>query len=126
MSEFDRIWVEYRERFGIDFASNAHSIAFVETMREVRNQIVHDGGEANTLKPLDSIDVNGGDAGLLDTWFSEKYPDYVSGEGVGAEVSVSQEQLQKHIDASVDLVGWLASELRERALLSIGKPKRTK
>jgi hypothetical protein len=121
MSEFDRVWVEYRERFGIDFVTNAHRIAFVEPMRSVRNQIVHEGGEANTLKPFDFIDVNGGNAGLLDLSFSQKYPEYVSGDGIGAEVSVSQEQLQRNIDSSVDLVGWLAEELRKRELLSIGK-----
>jgi hypothetical protein len=121
MSEFDRIWEEYRDRFGIDFVRNAHRIGFVDTMREVRNQIVHDGSEANTLKPLDFIDVYGGDGGLLDLSFSKKYPEYVSGEGMAAEVNVSQEQLQANIDASVELIGWLAEELRKKELLSIRK-----
>jgi hypothetical protein len=120
-SEFDQLWREYTDRFGIDFKANADRIAFVETMRKVRNKIVHAGAEANTFKPLDESDLNSGDAGYLDMGFSEKYPEYVSGTGVGAEVSVSEKQLEEHIKASVDLVGWLAGELRTRELASIGK-----
>src|SRR5258708_5333906 len=125
MSEFDQLWAEYQERFGIDFDTSKDRIAFVNTMREVRNQIVHDGSEANTFKPLNLIDWNSGDAGYLDISFSEKYPEYVWGTGMSAEVSVSEEQLQKAIRASVDLVGWLAGELRARELESTGKSRTT-
>jgi len=123
MSEFTRLWVEYKERFGIDFDGNASKIAFVETLREVRNQIVHDGSEANTLEPLDEADASGDDSGWLDMWFSGKYPEYVDGEGMGAEVSVSQELLDKNIEASIELVAWLAGELRRRELSSIKNTK---
>ncbi len=122
-SEFDQLWREYTDRFGIDFKANAGRIAFVETLREVRNQIVHEGAEANTVKPLHKMDLNSGDAGYLDMWFSGKHPEYVSGTGIGAEVSVSEKRLEEHIKASVDLVGWLAGELRTRELASIGKAK---
>jgi hypothetical protein len=117
MSEFSRLWVEYAERFGIDFSANADRVEFVETMREVRNQIVHDGAEANTFKPNDEIDWHADVVAYLDCSFSEKYPGYVSGD----EVSVSREQLDKAIEASVNLVGWLAKELRKRELASIRK-----
>ena len=120
MSEFTRLWVEYKERFGIDFDENASRIAFIETLREVRNQIVHDGSEANTIKPLDEIDDRGSDSSVLDMRFSRKYPEYVQGTGIGAEVSVSQELLDKNIKASIELVEWLAGELRTRELASIG------
>jgi hypothetical protein len=43
-SEFVRLWKEYGERFSIDFIANSWRIAFVDAMREARNQIVHDGG----------------------------------------------------------------------------------
>lgn len=119
MSEFTRLWVEYYERFGIDFDANASRISFVETLREVRNQIVHDGSEANAIKPLDEIDDAGSDSSILDMQFSTKYPEYVHGEGMGAEVSVSQELLDKNIKASIELVGRLAGELRTRELASI-------
>ena len=46
-------------------------------MREIRNQIVHEGSEANTLKPLGDILTTGDEKGHLDVWFSEKYPEYV-------------------------------------------------
>jgi hypothetical protein len=119
MSEFMRLWVEYKERFGIDFDDNASRIAFVEHLREVRNQIVHDGSEANTLKPFDESDLSGGDSGWLDMRFSRKYPEYVHGEGMGAEVSVSQELLDKNIEASIELVVWLAGELRRREVATM-------
>jgi hypothetical protein len=122
ISEFAQLWLEYQERFGIDFIANKDRIAFVDTMREVRNQIVHDGSEANTLKPLNDIDWDSGDAGYLDLWFSQKYPEYVWGTGMSAEVTVSEEQLQKFIKDSIELVGWLAGELRAMELKSSRKP----
>ena len=121
MSEYRRLWLEYTERFGIDFSVNAERIEFVETMRVVRNQIVHDGAEANTFKFNDEVDWNEGVTAFLDCSFSEKYPDYVSGDNIGAEVSVSREQLDRAVEASVNLVGWFAKELRTRELSSIRK-----
>jgi hypothetical protein len=126
MSEFNRLWVEYHERFGIDFEANKDRIAFVKTMQEVRNQIVHDGGEANTLKPLDEMDWSNGDAGLLDMSFSQKHPEYVSGSGLGAEVRVSEEQLQQAVKDSIELVGWLSTTLRSKELESLRESGRAK
>jgi hypothetical protein len=122
MSEFHRLWNEYKERFEIDFSANADRIAFADTMNGVRNQIVHAGGEANPFKGQDDLHWDSGEAGYLDMRFSEKYPEYVSGTGMSAEVSVSEEQLGKAIKSSVGLVGWLAGELRKRELSSINKP----
>jgi hypothetical protein len=96
MSEFSRLWVEYTERFGIDFSTNADRVEFVETMREVRNQIVHDGAEANTFKPNDEIEWHADVVAYLDCSFSEKYPGYVSGD----EVSVTKEQLEKAVESN--------------------------
>jgi len=92
-------------------------------MRVVRNQIVHNGGEANKYKSMDDMDLAAGDAGYLDMEFSEKYPEYVSGSGVNAGVNVTQEQLQSMIESSVALVGWLAKELRAREASSLEKSK---
>jgi hypothetical protein len=116
MSEFTRLWVEYQERFGINFDAYASRIAFIEPLREERNQIVHDGSEANTIKPLDEIEDLGSDSGVLDMRFSSKYPEYVHGTGIGAEVDVSQELLDKNIKAAIELVAWLSRELRKREL----------
>ena len=70
------------------------------------------------------MDVSSGDdAGYLDMSFSIKYPEYIWGTGISAEVSVSEEQLRKAIRASVDLVSWLAAELRSRELASLGQGK---
>jgi hypothetical protein len=117
-SEFERLWAEYFERFGSD-VKNSGRAAFVKSMVEVRNQIVHAGGEANVWKPLDKIDWNTGEEGYLRTDFSKQYPEYVSGTGMSAEVSVSEELLDKNIKASIELVGWLAEELRRKELESM-------
>ncbi len=118
-SEFVGLWKEYKERFGIDLlAEHASQVAFVEPMQKARNQIVHDGGEANTLKPLDDSEINGDENGWLDMNFSRDYPEYVEGEEMSAEVNVSQELLDKNLDASIELVGWLAGELRRREVAS--------
>jgi hypothetical protein len=117
-SEFERLWLEYEARFGIDFEAHKERIAFVEPMREVRNQIVHDGGEANTIKPMDKTELIDAQLDYLDKWFSNKYPEYVHGDEGGAEVNVTEELLEKNINASIELVGWLAGELRKKQLAS--------
>jgi hypothetical protein len=127
MSEFARLWVEYKERFGVDFEAHASRIAFIEPLNDVRNQIVHDGSEANTIKPFDEIEDLGSDTGVLDMWFSTKYPEYVHGRGIGAVVDVNQDLLEKNIKAAIELVAWLSGELRERELASkknVTVPKR--
>jgi hypothetical protein len=115
LSEYERLWLECTERFGIDFAVNADRIAFVETMRELRNQIVHEGAEAHTYKFQDEIDWSDGVTAFLDYSFSEKNPQYVS----GGSVSVGEEQLNDAVKASMGLVEWLAKELRARELAFI-------
>jgi hypothetical protein len=93
-SEFERLWKEYSERFSIDFVANAYRIDFLDPMREVRNQIVHEGGEANPFKAYSATDFELGEEGYLDTRFSTAHPEFVSGTGMNAEVSVSRAQLE--------------------------------
>jgi hypothetical protein len=66
--------------------------------------------------------MNQGDSGLLDMWFSQKYPEYVDGMGYGAEVSVSQELLDKNIKSAIALVEWLSQELRKKELAVAKQP----
>jgi hypothetical protein len=113
-SEFVRLWKEYGERFQIDFAENAGRIAFVKPMQKVRNQIVHDGGEANPQKAYSEATFDQGDEGYLDMRFSAAYPEFVTGKGMCAEVCVSQEQLDSMVESSIALVKWLAVELRRQ------------
>ena len=110
-SEFERLWKEYADRFGIDFTTNSSRIAFVEPMRKVRNRIVHEGAAANGWNEDTLPSLQRGEEPTLDTKFSKAYPDFVRGEGWDAEVVVSQEQLDSMCDASVALVQWLATEL---------------
>jgi hypothetical protein len=114
MSEFQRLWAEYSERFGINLNDHADLIAFIEPMRVVRNQIVHDGGQANPFKSLDDSVPDRDFNDMLDISFSLKYPEFVDGEGSSAEVSVREDQLQAMINNSVALVKWCAHELRIR------------
>jgi hypothetical protein len=117
MSEYRRLWMEYTERFGIDFTVNADRIAFIEPMREVRNQIVHEGAEAETYKFQEDIDWNEGVLAFMDDSFAKKHPQYVS----DGDVAVTEEQLTEAVKAAVDLVGWLAKELRAQEISSIKK-----
>jgi len=118
-SEFISLWREYGERFGIDFDTNADKVQFVKTMVDVRNQIVHQGGEARPFKYLYEVDLRDDIPEMTNSSFAEAYPTYVSGQDVSAEVSVSREQLNEAIDASIELVEWLAGELRRREVTSI-------
>jgi hypothetical protein len=117
LSEFQRLWLEYGERLGIDFVAHKDRIAFVDVMNDVRNQIVHEGAEAQTFKFLYEFDANDPNPQYMDTSFAKEYPEYVSEDG--SEVNVSEQQLKDTIDASVRLVEWLASELRTRELAHI-------
>lgn len=117
LSAFQRLWLEYGERFGIDFAVHKDRIAFVDVMNVVWNQIVHEGAEAQSFKFQYEIDTSDANAQYGETWFADTYPAYVSEDG--SEVKVSEEQLKHFIDSSVDVVKWLASELRMRELAYI-------
>lgn len=117
LSEFQRLWLEYSERFGIDFAVHREHIAFADVMNDVRNQIVHEGAEAQAFKFLYEFDANDANPQYMETWFADTYPAYVSEDG--SEVTVREEQLQDFIQSSVKLVEWLASELRTRELAHI-------
>ncbi len=116
-SEFQRLWIEYGERFGFQFEPD--QIAFTDTMRVVRNQIVHDGGEANPFKEVTFEAYNQGEEGYLDLSFSKAYPTFVRGSGMFAEVEVNEKQLEEMIERSFGLVRGLAVELRKIELAYI-------
>ena len=113
-SEFDRLWKEYAERFGLDFDTNAARIAFTEPMQKARNLIVHNGGEANRWIPATIQSLKKGKPPVLDTSFSKDYPQFVQGDGMDAEVRLSQEQLDEMCKAAIVLVRWVAGELDAR------------
>src|SRR6266540_1635528 len=110
-SEFLRLWLKYGARFSIDFKAHADKIALVEPMVRVRNQIVHEGAEANTWNHATLNSLKHGQVPTLGTTFSKAYPQFVTGEGWNAEVVISQEQLDLMCDASVALVRCLATKL---------------
>ena len=94
-SEFARLLSEFKERFDLEMDPNL--IAFIKPLCEVRNQIVHESGVANLR-------------------FSSAFPDFVDGEGAGAEVAVNREQLQSMVEKSLKLVKWCAVRIREKQL----------
>ena len=112
--EFKELWNEYKQRFGITFGPQ--HIQFIAPLRKARNMLVHKGGEANPRKAFQDRTLNVGDEGLYDLNFSKKYPHLVKGQGYAAEISISQEQLETAITKSVNLVRYVARELRAREL----------
>lgn len=125
-SEIMRLWTELGEHFGLDIAANQEHIAFAAPLNDVRNQIVHDGGQANPELLLEKCNLEGGDAGILDLKFSTKYPEYVEGSGMLAEVNVSMEQVRRFGDQSLELLKWVSSELRKKQLEFVETEKRAK
>lgn len=119
MSEIMRLWAEIGERFGIDTVTHADKIAFAIPLNDVRNQIVHDGGEANPQLPFERWTLDGDEASYLDLKFSTKYPEYVEGSGVSSAVRVTEDQFNKTFDDSIALVKWLAAELRACELATV-------
>jgi hypothetical protein len=117
-SEFERLWVEFKERFDLDMDSNR--IAFIEPLRKVRNQVVHDYKfkedimEVSSDEEREEMRLNTNK--MLDLKFSSAFPDFVDGEGADAEVAVSQEQLESMAKSSLELVKWCAVHIREREL----------
>jgi hypothetical protein len=110
--EFQKLWRELDERFGVKCPPK--HIAFIEGFRRARNLIVHSGGEANPLKSGSEIDSTTEFEDMRDTSFSSKYPKFVDGEGYNAEVQIIEKQLDYAIRKSVELVKWLAVELRTK------------
>lgn len=125
-SEFGRLWVEYRERFNVDVKANPDLIVFIQPLCAVRNQIVHEGGVANTYKSKGdtlAAPVDRGGKGIpfdpndmLDLTFSTAFPEFVDGEGLDAEVVVSYEQLKMMLKGSLELVKWCAVQIRAKHL----------
>jgi hypothetical protein len=106
--EFARLWSEFKERFGIEFAPE--ETGFVEPMVMARNQIVHEGGDAALIQP----------GGTLDTSFADSHPQYVRYAGtISASVEVSQELLEKNMEKSIALVRACAERLKAAALSGV-------
>jgi hypothetical protein len=112
--EFKKIWSEFRVRFGLNL--NARDIKWVESYRCARNRIVHNGGEANVLKPFAVMDNDAGDVGMYYLSFSKKYPAFVMGEGYNAEVVITEKLLDHAVEAAIRLVAHAAEELRKLEL----------
>ncbi len=58
--------------------------------------------------------VSKGKPPVLDTSYSKDYPQFVQGDGMDAEVRLSQEQLDEMCKAAIVLVRWVAGELDAR------------
>jgi hypothetical protein len=112
--EFKRIWSDFRARFSLNI--NAKYIEWIDRYRRARNRIVHNGGEANPMRPFDEIDIDVGDEGIYDTSFSKKYRAFVSGSGFNAEVVVTEKLLNYAVKCAIRLVKHAAEELRRLEL----------
>jgi len=117
--ELAQLWEEFRVRFGLDFSPYDQHIAFLDRLRLVRNQIVHDGGEANTPKPLAQCSIKpDGTFDMYDTAFSDRFPEFVEGSSFSAQVVVKQEHLDQGIEYSIEIVRWISEQLRAKEIES--------
>jgi hypothetical protein len=112
--EFKKIWGAFQSRFSLNFSSRY--IGWIEPYRRARNRIVHNGGQANPMKPFDEIDIDRGDEGMYDVSFSKKYCRFVHGSGFSAEVVVTEELLDHAVKCAIRLVKHAAGELRKLEL----------
>ena len=119
--EFKKMWAEFRDRFDLNFS--AKYIGWIEPYRRARNRIVHNGGEANVLKPFAEMDSSAGDEGMYDLSFSKRYPAFVSGQGFSAEVVVTAKLLGHAVESAIRLVKHAAVELRAKELQDAVKSK---
>lgn len=118
--ELAQLWTEFTQRFGLDFSHHQETISYLDRLRLVRNQIVHDGGEANKMKPLgESKILPDGTFDMLDTKFSDKFPEFVRGSDFSAEVEVSEQQLDLGIERSIEMVKWISEQLRAKELVAV-------
>jgi hypothetical protein len=125
-SDFEKLWIEFKDRFGFDLQAEHSLIGFIKPLNDVRNKIVHDGGLANPPKywqDVGQIDLQPntpiGTDTFLDLRFSQEYPEFVNGDGSLAEVTVCQEQLESMIENAGKLVDYCAERIRLRELLLV-------
>ena len=113
-NEFQKLWDEYRKRFGITMQPGL--IQWIEGLRRARNLIVHNGGEANPAVPYCEVTADTPFDELWDTSFSSRYPRYVQGQSFNAEVNIPEAELDKCVGKAVELVKWLGGQLRAKQL----------
>jgi hypothetical protein len=109
--EMKQLGKEFKERFGIVFSDHQKETAFLHPLIQVRNKIVHAGGEPNKRLAIDDIELEAGDEGFYDLTFSKKYPEFIEGEGGSAQINVSLQQLHKAVESSINMLGWISEEL---------------
>lgn len=111
--ELAQLWTEFNERFGLDFTPYQERIDYLDRLRVVRNRIVHDGGEAKTLRDFGKSKTNpDGSFDMYDTSFLENYTEFVERESSSEMVAVSEEQLDRGIKDSIAIVRWISEQLR--------------
>jgi hypothetical protein len=103
--EFKKIWAEFRERFGIEFAEE--SVTLIDALRRARNMVVHNGAKAKAALPMDKVDFSTSE--FYDTKFITNYPQFVDKLD---RVVISDKQLNEAVGKSVELVKYAAERLR--------------
>jgi hypothetical protein len=72
------------------------------------------------MKPLgESKILPDGTFDMLDTKFSDKFPEFVHGSDFSAEVEVSEQQLDLGIERSIEMVKWISEQLRAKELVAV-------
>ena len=110
--ELNQLWTEFTERFELDFSHLHTQISYLDRLRKVRNQIVHDGGDAAVLKPFEMRDITkDGTFDMYDTSFAKDFPEFTCGSDYNAQVVVTEEQIEQGIDYSLQIVKWISEQL---------------
>jgi len=60
------------------------------------------------------MNLYAGDAGMYNMRFSRRYPKLVEGSGAMAMVRITQEQLEDAVKQSIELVKFIAGQLRDK------------
>ena len=110
--ELNQLWTEFTERFGFDFSHLQIQISYLDRLRKVRNQIVHDGGDAAVLKPFEKREIrNDGTFDMYDTSFADDFPEFTNGSDYNAQVMVTENQIEQGIQYSFQIVKWISEQL---------------
>lgn len=100
--EYPLILNEYEARFKVNFKEKDELVTFIGPMIEARNRIVHHGGKPYVEK----------EGGIVEETSAASFTEYVQGNGISAEIEVTDELLESDVKASVKLVRFLAEKLR--------------
>jgi hypothetical protein len=118
MGDFGNLWCEFRTRFSIDLVEDEKGkIEFIDPLRRARNIVVHAGGEVYKPGVFIGMDTSEIEKEAFDLTFFQDCPHLVEDEGMSGSVHITQQILDEATESSINLVRWLAGQLRQKELI---------